>query len=316
MLQATLDYFSGVTHFESLAHCEEFLDDVARLISPKDEIFIEAKPTLLGENFNLRIGSIFKLYGGIRTENDKVKLALQIPGTFCRKLGNQREAVEMLANTLKPTRVDLALDDYQRRVTQNAVNHLGQKGHYKGVEHYELISSKGSQDDQPVSTCYFGASLKAMRFYNAEAVHGFPADRWELQARAHYAEEATFNLLQCTDSEELFPQAIGAMVTGAIDFIKPGINSYYDRRYAFWQNLRDEIGTIKLNPPSQEHSLEKVQRWIERQWQPTLRVLYEGLGRQNFFNYLEREALNRDLDKLTEYQLAWISYLKRSKETL
>jgi len=216
MIEMAVDYLSGISLFDDMKSCEEFIDDLAGLMSPKDEIYIENKETTLGERFTMRVGSVFKMYGGIRvTKEEKIKLALQLPGQFCRRFGNEQEAITMFGETMRPTRVDLRLDDYKRRITQEGVNTIANKGHYKGVDSYELISSKGGQDAEAVKTCYFGSSLKEMRFYNAEAIHGFQADRWELQARGHYSEEVLVRLLENVSNKKKLTQTMGGIVTSS-----------------------------------------------------------------------------------------------------
>lgn len=317
VLTASIDYLSGISKLDNLNQCEEILDDLAGLINPKDEPFIEQKSVRLGTVYSMTIKSVWKMFGGIKkNKSDGYELLIQLPGQFCRKLENQSEAIKFFSENFRPTRIDIALDDYQRRITQNAIDGLGKKGHYKGVNSYELISSKSGQDSESVSTCYFGAldGNKTIRFYNAEAVHGFEADRWELQARYEYAEEILNSLTINADNPEL-PQIMGGFVTGAIDFVEPGQNWYHDRRYEFWQNLRDELPAIKLTSPSKEFSLEKMQRWLDRQVCPSLSVLYFGLGRQSYLDLMEAAAIRKQ-DHLKEHQLNWIQYLQRTKETI
>lgn len=317
VLNTSIDYLSGISKLDTLNQCEELLDDLARLINPKDEPFIEQKSIRLGTVYSLTIKSVWKMFGGIKkNRNDGYELLIQLPGQFCRKLENQSEAIKFFSENFRPTRIDIALDDYERRISQNAIDGLGKKGHYKNVDSYELISSKSGQDSESVSTCYFGAldGNKCIRFYNAEAVHNFDADRWELQARYEYAEQILNTLVENAESPKL-AQIMGGFVTGAIDFINPGENWYQDRRYEFWQNLRDELPAIKLSSPKKEFSLTKMLEWLERQVFSSLAVLYFGLGRQSYLDLMERGAI-RHHKNLKPYQLNWIRYLQRTKETI
>jgi DNA relaxase NicK len=312
MLLTSIDYFSGTGFFDSVMNCEDFIDEITRLIKPRDEYYIESQEIRLGEKFTSKFGSVFKMYGGIKTTSDqRVKLALQLPGTFCQRFENQHEAIKFLGEHLKPTRIDIALDDYKRRISQKGIDKLGELGHYKGVESYELISSKTAQDSEKVSTCYFGSSLKSVRFYNAEKVHGFPADRWELQARGEYSEQIS-SLIKQTLPEDL-SKIQASLVTHAIDFVRKGENWRSEQRYYFWEKLREGTEAIKLRGPSTASSLEKSTKWLDKQVCPTLSMLYFGLGRTNYLKYMETLAM-RGKKRLNEQQLAIIAYLQRTSE--
>jgi len=205
----------------------------------------------------------------------------------------------------------VAADDFKRRISQNAIDKLGELGHYKGVESYELISSKTAQDSEKVSTCYFGSSLKSVRFYNAEKVHGFPADRWELQARGEYSEQIS-SLVKLTEPENL-PKIQLSLITHAIDFVRKGKNWRDEQRYYFWEKLREGTEAIKLKGPSTASSLEKTAQWLNKQVCPSLSMLYFGLGRTNYLKYMENLALSGQ-NRLNEHQLAVIAYLQRVSE--
>jgi hypothetical protein len=153
--------------------------------------------------------------------------------------------------------------------------------------------------------------LKSVRFYNAEKVHGFPADRWELQARGEYSEQIS-SLIKLTKPENL-PKIQLSLITHAIDFVRKGENWRKEERYYFWEKLRENTEAIKLKPPSKEYSLEKSKKWLDKQVCPTLSMLYFGLGRTNYLKYMENLALSGE-KKLNEHQLAIIAYLQRVSE--
>jgi hypothetical protein len=138
MILTSIDYFSGTGFFNSIIEVERFINEISQLMNPKDEYYIEEQEIRIGEKFTSRIGSVFKMYGGIRATSGRVKLILQLPGSFCKRIENQKEAIKFLSEHLKATRIDIALDDYDRRINQSAIDKLGQLGHYKGVERYEL----------------------------------------------------------------------------------------------------------------------------------------------------------------------------------
>lgn len=309
-LLSSIDYLSGVGKFNSLKNAEEFIDDLAGLLIIKDEPYIENKPVRIGQLYQMSVKSAYKMYGGLKsTIDDRWEMTIQLPGEFCRGMKNQQEGLETFCSELRATRIDCALDDRKRRISQSAVNTIGIKGDYVGVDSYKLMASKGSQEQEEILTCYFGSANKSLRFYNAEAVHGFDADRWEATFRGEYAEQAVYSILE---KPEDFSITLGSLVTGAIDFVERGGNWDYQPRYIFWQSLRDELGQIKLTAPKQEYSIAKSLAWIEHQIEPTLAMLYEGLGRQAYLNFMEKSA-TRGIPKLKPHHNAIIANLKNSE---
>jgi len=177
----------------------------------------------------------------------------------------------------------------------------------------ELRSSKGSQDSETVSTCYFGTSDKVVRFYNAEKVHEILADRWELQARGEYAEKIT-SLIRETKPENL-AKIQASLVTHAIDFIRRGETWRDEKRYYFWEKLREGTEEIKLKGINKEYSIEKSAKWIDKQVCAALTVFYEGFGRANYLKYMEAVAI-RGKERLNPKQQAIIAYLKRESQEI
>lgn len=304
-----VDYLSGVGNFSTFGEMKAFLDGNAERLEPKDKFIFKNHGGILGERFNIGISSVKKMYGGYRQDDDCIRLILQLPGTFCSAMTNQHEHVQYFCTHLRPTRFDSAMDDYKRRVSQITVNQLGELGHYKGLNSYKMIQRRPSQDIDPIKTCYFGSdtSDKKIRFYDAEFIHGIGADRWELEARREYAEDAA---AQFIDN----PECLGGMITGAIDFVKRGATWRDEERYSFWESIIREIGEVKLYRKTDEPTLERMISWLHRQVGGSLSILYHGLGENEFNKILKSLALSK-FDKLSDTQLNWINYLKENHET-
>jgi hypothetical protein len=226
---------------------------------------------------------------------------------------NQEEGLRTFFESMRPTRIDLALDDGKRRISQEAVNTLGNKGDYVGVDSYKLISSKGSQEDDTTKTCYFGSGgNKSIRFYNAEAVHGIEADRWETTLRSHYSEQAVCEILENSNK---FGETIGSLVTGSIDFVERDHDYRYQPRYKFWQSIRDELPEICLKAPSQEYCIAKTLRWLEKQVSPSLGVISEGVGKEAYSKYMVQLA-ERGKKRFTEHHHALVKQLRKNEANL
>lgn len=311
-VKTSIDFLSGVGSFATMNQTEKFIRSLTSLLLEGDEFFIDNKPIRIGKQYQLTIKSVYKLCGGIKVDEDRVELALQLPGTFCRAMENQEEGLRKFFESMRPTRLDGALDDGTRRISQEAVNTIGNKGDYVGVDSYKLISSKGSQEDDRTSSCYFGSSNKSVRFYNAEAVHGIKADRWETTFRSHYSEQAVIEIL---DNSKYFAETIGGLVTGSIDFVERGHDYRHQPRYKFWQSMRDELPEILLKAPSQEYCIAKTLRWLDKQVSPSLGVIKEGIGKQAYSKYMMTLA-ERGTERFTENHYALVKQLKKSEVNL
>ena len=155
--------------------------------------------------------------------------------------------------------------------------------------------------------------MKKVRFYNAEKVHNFPADRWELQARGDYAEQIT-NLINKTEEKKLAKLQAG-LVTHCIDFVRKGETWRDEEQYYFWKKLREGNEKIKLRGTVNEFSIEKTAQWFDKQVSPSQSMLYFGLGRKTYLDYMESLAI-KNANRLNEYQLATIRYLQKNKDTV
>ncbi len=314
MLLTHIDYYSGTAYLKNLEECDEFCHKLADLLEVRDEVTIEKRDRLLGEKFTYAVDSVWGMFAAYRQTPSNAKLAFQLPGEFCRRMVNQEEAIKFLWQTTHPTRIDLALDDYKRRISQEALNDIANLGHYKGVNSYKFIESKACQDGDKGGTCQFGKSEKVIRYYNAEIVHGLPADRWELQSRGDRACQIV-SILSTNNVKDY----AGAIVTGSIDFVKKQDTWRHEKRYRFWQCLKDETlipqGEIEISPIRPDRSIDRSMRWLRHQVGPFLKVLYQSYGRQSYLNLMESIATDPKVN-LSPQQESWINYLRRANEPL
>ncbi len=314
VLKTHIDYYSGTAYLKNLEECEEFCHKLADLLETPDEVTIEKRDRMLGEKFNYAVDSVWGMFGAYRPTADKAKLAVQLPGEFCRKMQDQETAIKFLWENTHPTRIDLALDDDKRRISQKALNRIANLGHYKGVNSYKFIESKACQDGEQGGTCQFGKSEKVIRYYNAEIVHNLPADRWELQARGDRACQIV-SILSTNNVKDY----AGAIVTGSIDFVIRGKTWRHEKRYEFWEQLKEEtmspMGEIEISPASTTRSIDKSMRWLRHQVGPLLKILYQSYGRQNYLTLMESIATDPHI-KLKPQQESWINYLRRANEPL
>lgn len=88
------------------------------------------------------------------------------------------------------TRIDIAIDDYDKTVNRKDIVKALKSKDYSGFTKSRGFDNYDKPEDGQAETIYLGSpkSDKLVRFYNAEGVHGIPADRWELELREKNAQ--------------------------------------------------------------------------------------------------------------------------------
>jgi len=196
-------------------------------------------------------------------------------------------------------------DDYTRRVSFSEVKRAGEEGNYKLVDSYKCIESSLTKGSPLVPTCYFGSSNKQLRFYDAETVHGLPADRWELQLRSDHARSVIDDYLKNSNQ-------LGLFITGSVDFGE-GTRTENFKRFPWWESLIQDLGGAKrielavFNP-----CFEKSLAWLFSQVAPTLAVARQGYGQIKFMQLVE-QVVSEGTKRLKPYHQAWITELKKEQ---
>lgn len=307
------DYLQGTCYFPSDLDLTACLDLICDLLPIGDSWALRDKPLFCGELFDHSFRSIRgKLYGGFRDEGQQFKMVLQIPGSYWAQLDSSQYLSFlsfMLDYGFNPTRFDIALDDYDRRIDFNSIKELGESGHYRLVNSYKCIESSIVRGADLVPTCYFGSSDKILRFYDAEVVHGIKADRWELQLRDDHARTVIEDYLADPDS-------LGSFVTGAVDFGFCSSDWYHSfKRVNWWESLRiASKGARKIQLPSYEPCYEKSEDWLYSQVAPTLAVGFHGYGAKGFSSLLF-DLITEGTKRLKSYHIQWIKELKKEYQT-
>lgn len=257
------------------------------------------------QSTSTRFKSVAGLIGWLKKTDGWYYLRLELPGEFCQLVEQQTLCQYLDFHQFRCTRLDIALDDYKRRVDFNTVKAAGDSGSYRLVEYFKSIQSSILCGAEPVGTCYFGNSDKITRFYNAEAVHGIEADRWELQLRADIAQSA-FDIYLSD------PDCLSSLVVGAVDF---GIRGDYYRnftRFPWWESLIEDAGfPYSIPRTSYEPDLSRTIDWLNTAVAPTVLILRDGLGSQ--FDIFLNQLCSRATGRLRPYQHEWIKTIQKSE---
>ncbi len=195
---------------------------------------------------------------------------------------------------LRATRIDAALDDYDKSITPEILEGALNDNNYSGFEDWkpDIPRKRGVSKDAMGWTYYLGSrkSDKIVRFYNKEVESGgeINAYRWEAQFRAKKAEQIFKEYIEIEDDDTL-GLYISALVTGAVDFVdrSSGDRLSRQKRLGFWQEFIDKIGgSIKVSVSLPKPSLERTLNWMSRQVQTSLSLLSKVFGEDGFQRWI------------------------------
>jgi len=263
---------------------EQYMGDVIELVSsalggaPGDWIeqeqgFKSYRQSLIGPansrlHFNPRNGSDFNL---------------SLPGQACQRAGTER--LRMFFSSFvdagaKARRVDLALDDYEKRITPaRFLEEL--RGPNKVAHSKKVITMTGEELGMPETgeTVYLGGpkSARRLRVYDKSFESGglIDAIRWELQERKRAAEKAAYDLAHGNWNE-----VICSRLVGYVDFKeRESAPRIQDRdRWGLYEELMEGAKKADAYFPAEDKSMEEIKEWFVKQNGPILAVLLQHNG--------------------------------------
>lgn len=253
---------------------------------------VEFRPELSVTNGKRYAGSTKTSVRGLRfwwnwpEHGDDGELLVYIPGQ-CFRQCTDSEARELIGLYYHQyggefTRVDIALDDWEKRISFETVASAIESGNYARFRRAHEYRGLGSDTDG--HTLYMGSpqSDKFVRYYDKYAESGGELDcyRWEVQFRRGKANAAGWNWLQLPlDDEVNAAQELAAHVTGAVHFCdREAGDKNIDRcpLLPWWAALLSGIRDgIRLSSPKRKPLLDRSLRWLQEQVAPTLAVVRE-----------------------------------------
>ena len=204
--------------------------------------------------------------------------------------------------SLKATRVDLALDDYNKHLS--AIDLWNNSEYIRFFKKKEIIKSGDikTEDSELNTTVYFGSKRKKLRVYNTLQKHDYDATRFELQLRENYA-------LCFIDSLQLSVDAFDLSDDYEVNLTKHMINFtfgffdflYYDdnnldrcRRLEFWESFLNyiDVNWCKTNIIRVKSSLDNKFAWMQRQVAKTITMIAIATTNNQFNEYLQSLFIN------------------------
>jgi DNA relaxase NicK len=187
------------------------------------------------------------------------------------------------ASGAKCTRLDWAIDDFDRSLNLDDILTACKEGNYSGFLRYSSIESWDGKWGTG-RTLYLGSSQadKMIRVYdkNVESKGKVPSIRLEGQYRDGYAEAMWQALCGCIDGRGGYNGKLNSFCVGGIDFIerKSSVRSRCPR-LQWWAEWIEKLGgSSRMSVPKVQTLVSDKKRWIEKQVVGTLAVLRKVMG--------------------------------------
>ena len=184
------------------------------------------------------------------------------------------------------TRIDIALDDYEKRLDFDAVHQAFKDDHYFYVNSYREISGKRSRKAPLGRTIYMGStgSDKFLRLYDKSVESKGETDsyRLELVLKSKHAQLVGAAWCQMVlQPEETVSRWLSSIVVGAVDF-REKVNKNRERcpLLAWWADFcaAVEVSGIRLVLPKKEGCLVRTMQALENQYAPIFATISAVLG--------------------------------------
>jgi hypothetical protein len=280
-------------HIDYLVICGAgYIDDAVRAIYAcfgNHFNWEDAKPVHRGQRYS--IGVVCPLGIEIAYTPDEIDdtfgdVRVSIPGAASSSVPNERlwQLAKFFSNRFYHcTRLDIAIDDYNRDLPLDAIALAGEAGDYSGASECRWFRRKRRGEYGVGQTIYFGSSQsdKQIRIYDKamESNGSIDSVRYEVQWRAQMAQKA-FEAYTDAASSANGLQATAGLAIGAMVFVRR-TSTVLSRcpLYDWWQKFIDAVGEpLKMRIPSIQAMISTKISWIENQVSGTLALISQCKG--------------------------------------
>lgn len=230
----------------------------------------------------------------------------------------------------KATRIDLAIDDYEKALSQDIARKLHDQKYLKKIKTGRKVENLNPKDGWTYS---FGSrdSDKYIRIYDkeAESKGEINAIRYELECKGKLAHGIFTELYaiaakidgKIPNSDLIYYQfepKLVSLAIGAIDFREPDENEkyYYKRkRVAEWEQFINDLETAPefISIPRKRPALADKIHWVDTQVMKTLTLVYLAEGEKGFTKFIN-DGIDEKKHKLTPYEKTLINQYHRDKK--
>lgn len=260
-------------------------------------------------------------------ENGHIDLWLMLPAKFLAGCDRTQTLIHFLAIlnqiSFKPTRIDLAIDDYTKSLTWQHFDNAYDAGHAHGFRECGLSTSK-KERQQNGFTFYMGSkrSEKLYRFYDKSKESGGEIDsfRLEVQFRDEWA-KSVWNLLLAAKTATQFHRATVSAVCSPINFyeetVQEGTNIIERNYLDWWVDFKKlvEAEGITLSCGRVKTTIESTMQWVEERVETSLAMIENYLDKtsDSFFDWFmarlengRKRLTSIHINKVESAYLNWI----------
>lgn len=237
------------------------------------------------------------LYCLRRAENGLVRCRLAISGEDATRLGNARLRgfmvwAEKNLLDLKCSRIDLAIDDYSKKLHFQQLENAISNQHHSGFKVSRTVRNHGSRFNG--WTAYLGSrqSEFMVRVYDkyAESNGRINCIRWESEIKGDTANALFPLLLEFPVTEDEYQNMLINYAIGKIKFIDT-IDKNISRcpLLSWWAEWLEFIRCVpkKIFLPLKQPTLARTKQWLQKSVSKSLAMIKESLGVYYFPHFLE-----------------------------
>lgn len=238
--------------------------------------------------------------------------------------------IEVKENGGHFTRIDLALDDFEKKIMMRTIESKVRRGHVRSRWRDARVLNKINLEEgvHIGRTVYFGSSSSRItaRFYDkaleqrAKGVTDNIPEHWvrcEMQCRDERAEKIVQYLIELYYAP--FGELVSMFLRNYLEFVNPNKLDRNKSRWMvsqWWDDFLVETGKLKLTIKPEKRDLDKVKLWLENQVAASLAMLcVDGQGKVKSLENVFTLAMD-GVKKLRSKHLSIVRDSEIKKESL
>lgn len=281
--QTSLDFLNATFRLSSEKNLTDFAEWLTAVLRDKIEYF-PGTPIVRGKRYENTARSV----AGFIIAWNEDSAWVSIPGDALKQ-SPQSEIVEIIRFLVvgleaNITRVDVALDDFEKRLKHDDIQQAIKDGNHAGFKTWEYYQSKGKLGTGWTFYCGSRQSDDRTVIYNkfVESLGKIDSVRLERRMKDAKAHEFCKNLLLLADNEIDLADYLSASAVGGISFVDRASGDRLSRckLIDWWSVFLAALDTtpLKCTPPRRKHYIHQVELWIEKQVETSLALLADYWG--------------------------------------
>jgi len=326
------DWIQGTVRFQTLQQLHQILEFTQDYTDDR-WVYYPGRGRFCGKqwaNVAQGVNGSLALYNLPSEEGDRYgHCLLSFPATVLASM-DIRDVHKMMSALVgrwefKTTRVDLALDDYSKRITFEMLDEAVTNKNYSGFRKPPVVHFSYGKDRKKTGwTFNFGNRNcdRVLRIYDKATESDGQIDAIRMEAEFHdeLAQQvmADWLAIPLERIEEDSPKYLARVVVGSIIFMERNHEKNISRMpvLAWWQSILDEVGAgIRHTVKAVKTTYEQKKNWVNRQVSTTLTMFAHIMGMEDFYAWLQAE-LKGGQARLTDYHYAFIDHTRKQLDSM